>query len=51
VQQWVSKNLKDDGCFGIDPYLTSVSAARCVGNCLDGFSVASCSLMTNMRGY
>lgn len=27
-QQWAAKNLKGEGCFAIDPYLTSVFAAR-----------------------
>ncbi|DAZ95626.1 TPA: hypothetical protein N0F65_002255 [Lagenidium giganteum] len=28
IEDWVKKNLSGDACFAIDPYLTSVSAAR-----------------------
>ncbi|GLD94460.1 hypothetical protein PINS_up003071 [Pythium insidiosum] len=34
LEQWAAKNLGSDGVFAIDPYLTSVSAARNLENAL-----------------
>ncbi|KAJ0391944.1 hypothetical protein P43SY_011134 [Pythium insidiosum] len=39
IEQWAAKNLGDDGVFAIDPYLTSVSAARNLENALKDSSV------------
>ncbi|KAG7381943.1 Xaa-Pro aminopeptidase 2 [Phytophthora pseudosyringae] len=34
IEQWASKNLPADSCLGIDPYLTSVLAARTLAKAL-----------------